>query len=1320
MEDKQRAHLNQRKQTLHPKQRANIFSKIFFCWALPLFVKGFKKNLAEEDLYGPLKDHESKLLGDRLENAWIKEENSRRNPSFWRALIRVFGKECAMYGLMLAVIEFVIKMSQPLFIGKLMEYYTPNQNTITKNTAYIYASGIVVMSFFNVLLGHSYMLGLQHLGMKIRVASCSLIYRKSLRLSKTALIETTVGQMVNLLSNDVNRFDLAATHVHNLWVSPIETIIVIYFLYTMLGPSSLTGIGILLLFIPIQMYLGKRTSVYRLRTALKTDQRVRLMNEIICGIQVIKMYTWEKPFAKLVEVARKLEIQQIRATSYIRAVNMSFTIFLNRTAIFLCILTYVLTGNTVQSQYVYVLTSFYGMLRQNLTMFLPQGVTILAETHVSVKRIQKFLLLEEIQNENRHLYGMKGYKGEKKSKSEKNGSVSLPQILDIPTEKSVGIYMDSVSVKWVSTSADYTLDNLNVNVGSNQLVAVVGPVGSGKTTLLHVILKELPLTKGSLDVGGTISYASQEPWLFGGSIRQNILFGLDMDMKRYKEVVRVCALERDFSLFPYGDRTIVGERGAMLSGGQKARINLARAIYKDADIYLLDDPLSAVDTHVGKQLFDDCIVGFLSNKCVVLVTHQLQYLRTVDRIYLLENGKVTISGSYNELKNSEDEFLKLLEGEPQEEDEKNNATVKKAKSSKSLEKIDLPSEVKEQRGSGNISKKVYKSYLRAGGNFVASLFLAVLFISVQVAGSGADYFLTFWVNLEQSRLENNLSQSHDNKSNASNKVEVEEEFEEFFFNSQSCLYIYSALVAFVIFMSLTRSLSFFTFCMRASRNLHNRMFSRIVYTSMRFFNLNSSGRILNRFSKDMGSIDETLPIAIIDTIQIGMIALAINVVIATVNPWIMLPTIIIFGLFYVFRVIFLATSRNLKRIEGTTRSPVFTHMTASLQGLTTIRAFGAQKILRTEFDQHQDLHSSAFYMFLGCNRTFGFWLDFHCVIYIALVTLSFLFMGTETFGGNVGLGITQSITLTGMLQWGMRQWSELENQMTSVERVVEYTEVTPEPDDETKRPPQSWPTKGTVEFKSVSMQYAPDEPMVLKELNFKVKSAEKIGIVGRTGAGKSSLISALFRLTNTEGEILIDGVDTKQISLQSLRSKISIIPQEPVLFSGTLRKNLDPFDEYNDDQLWEALEEVELKSAISDLPLGLHTVVSEGGTNFSVGQRQLLCLARAVVRSNKILVLDEATANVDPQTDELIQTTIRKKFKDCTVLTIAHRLHTVMDSDKILVMEAGRAAEFDHPHVLLQNTEGILYGLVRQTGKGMAENLMKIAEESYTLDHSTM
>ncbi|XP_063913516.1 probable multidrug resistance-associated protein lethal(2)03659 [Zophobas morio] len=1305
MEDQQRTQCKQSKQSLHPKQRASFLSNIFFCWALPLFVKGFKKDLVEDDLWGTLKAHESKLLGDRLERAWLKEENSRRTPSLWRALIRVFGKECALYGLFLAVIELVIKMSQPLLLGKLMEYYTPNQTTVSENAAYLYAGGIVGMSFLSVLMGHSYILGLQHLGMKIRVASCSLMYRKSLRLSKCALVDTTVGQMVNLLSNDVNRFDMCVTHMHYLWLTPILTIIVMYLLYTTLGFSALIGIAILLSFIPLQMYLGKRTSVYRLRTALKTDQRVRLMNEIICGIQVIKMYTWEKPFAKLVDVARKLEIHQIRITSYIRALNMSFTIFLNRTAIFLCILTYVLTGNALQSQYVYVLSAFYGMLGQSLTTFFPRAVTMLAETNVSVKRVQKFLMSDEVEIG----YKIKDNIGSKEDKKEKNEC--LPLIKEaVPTEER-GIYLDQVSAKWVSTSIDYTLRDVNVNIGSTQLVSIIGPVGSGKTTLLHVILKEILLLKGTLNVRGTISYASQEPWLFGGSIKQNILFGQQMDMKRYKEVIRVCALERDFSLFTYGDRTIVGERGTMLSGGQKARINLARAIYKDADIYLLDDPLSAVDTLVGKQLFDDCIVGYLRNKCVVLVTHQLQYLRAVDKIYLLENGCVTASGTYTELKKSENEFLTLLEGEPEEEEDKKISTLEKTKSLTSLEQVDVPTEVKEQRGSGNISKRVYTSYISAGGNIFAGLFLAILFILVQLASSGSDYFLSFWVNLEQIRLGRNQTETYINGDR--NDTSMNEKFEEIFFTSENCLYLYSTLVAFVIFSSLTRSLNFFRFCMKASRSLHNRMFTRIVYTSMRFFNVNPSGRILNRFSKDMGSIDEVLPIAIIDTIQIGMIVFSINIVVGIVNPWILIPSVIIFGLFYAFRIIFLATSRDLKRIEGTTRSPVFTHMTASLQGLTTIRALGAQDVLQFEFDKHQDFHSSAYYMFLGCSRTFGFWLDLHCVIYIGLVTLSFLFIGTETFGGNVGLGITQSINLTGMLQWGMRQWSELENQMTSVERVVEYTEITPEPDDETKNPSPSWPTAGVIDFQSVSMRYAPEEPTVLKNLTFTIKSAEKVGIVGRTGAGKSSLISALFRLADVEGAIVIDGIDTKTISLQSLRSKISIIPQEPVLFSGTLRKNLDPFDEYSDETLWDALEEVELKSAISDLPLGLQNNVSEGGSNFSVGQRQLLCLARAIVRSNQILILDEATANVDPQTDELIQTTIRRKFKDCTVLTIAHRLHTVMDSDKILVMDAGQAAEFDHPHLLLQDTTGIFYGLVKQTGKGMAENLVKIAEDAY-------
>lgn len=409
-------------------------------------------------------------------------------------------------------------------------------------------------------------------------------------------------------------------------------------------------------------------------------------------------------------------------------------------------------------------------------------------------------------------------------------------------------------------------------------------------------------------------------------------------------------------------------------------------------------------------------------------------------------------------------------------------------------------------------------------------------------------------------------------------------------------------------------------------------------------------------------------------------------------------------------------SFSKKRFPKTTfnvsaRSPVFSHINASLQGLTTIRAFGAQDILRSEFDRHQDVHSSAFYLFLSCNRTFGFWLDLHCVIYIALVTVSFFFMENGISSGNVGLAITQAMSLTGMFQWGMRQWAELENSMTSVERVVEYVELEEEDHKDDMKQPKAWPEKGCLQFQSVYLKYALNKPYILNNLTFKIQPMEKVGIVGRTGAGKSSLISALFRMAYIEGKILIDGVNTNDIPLDSLRSKISIIPQEPIIFSGTLRSNLDALNEHNDADIWRAIEQVHLKSVLSNLNSGLDSKLSEGGTNLSVGQKQLVCLARAIIRNNRVLVLDEATANVDPKTDALIQETIRQNFAHCTVLTIAHRLHTIMDSDKVLVMDGGQVIEFDHPYMLLQNHEGIFYKLVKETGNATCEQLTAIAKK---------
>ncbi|XP_074031118.1 ATP-binding cassette subfamily C member 4-like [Leptinotarsa decemlineata] len=1055
--------------------------------------------------------------------------------------------------------------------------------------------------------------------------------------------------------------------------------------------------------------MAKLTSKFRLRTAICTDERVRLMNEIISGIQVIKMYTWEKPFTKLVEITRKKEISQIRATSTIRAIMMSCNVIMTRSAVCLCVLTYVFTGNPLNATYAYTVSSFYNVLRVAVTQFFPQATTQFAETRVSVKRIQTFLLYDELPRN-----VMMGSGHLPNGVSEKKHSDAKP--------KEVRVQLRNVSVKWLKSLNESTLENINFKATSRQLIAVVGPVGGGKTTLLHAILKELAPVEGSIDIVGSASYASQEPWLFGGSVRQNILFGQEYDEKKYDEVIRVCALQRDFTLFPYGDRTLVGERGVTLSGGQRARINLARAVYKEADIYLLDDPLSAVDTHVGKQLFNECICGYLKNKCVVLVTHQLQFLRNANCIYLLEDGKVRMSGTYQEMKNSGSDFTKLLAESKEEEKKGEIRRLSKIEEKDKNEKGDAPaiSLEREQRASGIITWHVYSSYLKAGGNWCKTIVLFLLFLLSQTFGSMTDYFLTIWVNLEQWRVANGKAKSTFTELNDTDVAisKTTGEYSDNIFDSlltkDITIGIYSSLVFMAVFLTVTRSISFFRYCMTASTRLHNLMFSKIVYSAMRFFNTNPSGRILNRFSKDIGTVDETLPIAIVDTIQIGLTVVAITLVIASLNPWIIAPTMIILIIFYILRKKFLVSSRNIKRVEAITRSPIYTHLAASLQGITTIRAFEAEEILTKEFDNYQDAYSSAYFMFLTANRGFGFWLDLHCVIFVALVLVSILILKGETFGGNVGLSLTQAMSLSGMFQWGIRQWSELENQMTSVERIQEYADIVPERDSNTVNPPIFWPDAGKVRFADLSLRYSKDDPHVLKNLSFEIEPREKIGIVGRTGAGKSSLIQALFRLADIEGNIFIDDVDTKTVSLEILRSKISIIPQEPVLFSGTLRKNLDPFDEYQDEILWNALEEVELKHAVDELPAGLDSKMAEGGSNFSMGQRQLVCLARAIVRNNKILVLDEATANVDPQTDGLIQSTIRQKFANCTVLTIAHRLHTIMDSDKVLVMDAGKAVEFDHPFELLQNKNGFFYGLVKQTGMAMAENLQAIAEENFT------
>ncbi|XP_025993846.1 probable multidrug resistance-associated protein lethal(2)03659 [Solenopsis invicta] len=1339
----------------NPRAGANVFSVLTFAWVLRIFMLGYRRDLEITDLYTPLKEHTSSIIGTKLSNAWDKEceayqrrlEKSKslkkvKEPSLMKVLIKVFGFEVLLYGIIMAIFELVLRVLQPLLLGRLLHYF--NSTDVDKGYAYGVAVGVILCSAVNVFATHMFMMGIMHMGMKIRVACCSLIYRKTLKMTRTALGETTIGQAVNLLSNDVNRFDVSIIFLHYLWLGPVETIILTYVMWDLvgIGVSSIIGVATLLMFIPLQVWLGKKASVLRLKTAMRTDERVRLTNEIVTGIQAIKMYTWENPFSALIDKARRKEINVIRWASYIRGVTLSFTIFSTRLSLFITVLAYVLLGDTIKAEIVFVITAYYNSLRNCMTVFFPNGVTQVAEAIVSIKRLQKFLMYEELTHpeieakndskSNPKTFDNKDLKNYDKNSAKENNEENwkennkenekksnkddlIEQKSGYTTINQHSISIENGSAKWLEYERQDTLQNINMQVRPGELIAIVGQVGSGKSSLLNVILRELRLQEGSIQINGKIVYASQEPWLFAGSVRQNILFGRKMDKIRYDRVTKVCQLKRDFTLLPYGDKTIVGERGISLSGGQRARINLARAVYAEADIYLMDDPLSAVDAHVGKHMFEECIDKYLRGKTRILVTHQLQYLTNVGKIIVLKDGAIQAQGTYDELGSMGIDFGRLLESQA-DSDEKTSqppsASVSRSNSRTasitSLSSFETngtstqkePEEVAETRTAGSISGQVFTDYFRAGGNWCIIFLVALLCILAQLTASGGDYFLSAWTKIEEKYM------------NKTDDVIVENP--EAAFTRMQCIYIFTALIVLTICFTLIRSFFFFWTSMQASIHLHDRMFRSISRATMRFFNTNTSGRILNRFSKDVGAVDELLPTAFIDSIQIGLTLLGIIVVVAVANVWLLIPTVVIGIIFYYLRIFYLTTSRNIKRLEGVTRSPVFAHLSATLQGLPTIRAFEAEEILTKEFDNHQDLHSSAWFLFIGSSRAFGFWLDVFCVIYIIFVTLSFLVLnfydpGTHD-GARVGLAITQSIGLTGMFQWGMRQSAELENQMTSVERILEYNKVESEPPLESapgKKPNAEWPPEGKIEFKNVFLRYAPLEPPVLKNLSFVILPREKIGIVGRTGAGKSSLIQAVFRLAEIDGLIEIDQIDTASIGLHDLRSKISIIPQEPFLFSGTLRRNLDPFDMYMDAPLWQALEEVELKE------MGLEAHVNEGGSNLSVGQRQLVCLARAIVRNNPILVLDEATANVDPRTDELIQTTIRNKFEKCTVLTIAHRLNTVMDSDRILVMDAGTAVEFDHPYVLLQKETGYLKSMVQETGKAMAEALIAIARECY-------
>ncbi|XP_055866421.1 multidrug resistance-associated protein 1-like isoform X2 [Biomphalaria glabrata] len=1227
--------------------------------------------------------------------------------SLFKVLVKTYGIEL----LNAQVCKFVYDLLQfvsPLLLSTLIQYTqekldNPSQTHEWKG--YVYASSFFVVSMAgSIMFNQNFHLGMT-LGMRIKAALIAAVYRKSLTISNEAKKQSTVGEIVNLMSVDCHRMQDVTGYLWMLWSAPLQIGLALYMLWDVMGVSTLAGLGVMVLLMPLNGFIAMKQRKYQISQMKLRDQRIKLMSEVLSGIKVLKLYAWETSFQKKVEEIRDKELELLKKTAYLNA----FSTFCWTTAPYMVTLatfaTYVQVSDTHQldATKAFVALSLFNILRFPINL-LPMMVSFIVQATVSMKRISKFLRQEDL---------------------------DLDSVCYDPNFESA-VRIENGTFTWDATLNNPTLSNINVNIPEGRLIAIVGQVGSGKSSLISAILGEMQKLQGEVTIKSSIAYVPQQAWIQNATLKDNILFGKEEDPDVYDKVLEACALKPDLEILPGADLTEIGEKGINLSGGQKQRVSMARAVYSDADIYLLDDPLSAVDSHVGKHIFQNVIsskTGMLKNKTRVLVTHGIHWLPQVDNIVVMTDGRISEVGTYEQLLSHDGDFAKFLktyltQETEDEEDDPEIAAIKakilekvetvvssvtsgdeRTKSDKGLTRqmsrqittsmkeketkedpknaptkskagTDLTQEEKSE--TGKVKYSVFLVYFKAIGLW-ATLFFFSFFAGYQAANVYSSIWLSDWT---ADSVLNNRSLS--NTSEYSNRNDM-------------YLGVYGALGAGQALLILLYSIIASIRMVRAAGTLHNHMLANVLRSPMSFFDTTPSGRIMNRFSGDVETVDNTLPSLFRSWMNTFFGTISTIIVISYSTPIFMVVILPLGVLYYLVQRFYIPTSRQLKRIESTTKSPVFTHFTETITGATSIRAYKATKRFTEESQARVDKNLVFYFAGIASNRWLATRLEF-LGNFVVLAAAMFAVVAGDINPSIVGLSVSYALQVTGGLNWMVRMTSDLETNIVAVERINEYTQTPSEAAwiNPFKQPISNWPVNGAIGFNDYKTRYRPELELVLKGLTCLIKGGEKVGVVGRTGAGKSSLTVALFRLIEaSSGSIAIDDTVISDIGLHDLRSRLTILPQDPVLFSGTLRMNLDPFNSYTDAMIWRALEHAHLKSFVEETPAGLEFVCDEGGQNLSVGQRQLVCLARSLLRKTKILVLDEATAAVDMETDDLIQKTIRSEFKDCTVLTIAHRLNTIMDYDRIMVLDQGEIKEFDAPDILLKNKQSIFYGMAK-------------------------
>lgn len=1262
-------------------------------------------------------------------------------------------------------------IAQALSIGYLTKNLTTEQDieSVGKGFWSINLLYVFIIAFSSIMMSitqHGVFYYSLKAAIKARGAIASQVYKKLLRISPEVFSRlSSEGKIGNLLVTDLQRIFDSFNYAHFAWFGVIEMVVFFGILYSDFGVSAVIGFALVIVLVPLQLVFSSMIAKGRAKVTLAADRRIQKMGDILSGIRMVKYEVLEQHFESVIKELRAQEIEKLTTPLLLKSVN-SGLYFVVPTIISLIVFTShtLLFGRELNPSNAFTSIALFSIMSRILIL-LPVSWLALSEGKVSFNRLDNFFDLPELSylraedrldiiNKHVEAHTEIGNSMEKSKEisdvSSEGLELNLAKSIDEATSiednhsnamvprDSVGesdmgeskckVKLDGVKFRLNGTGSEKEdtgkLKNSNsekeINLWANdgEMVCIIGDVGSGKSNILKCIIGDLEKTNGNLKVEGKVAYCSQIPWIISGTVRDNIiLFGAkfedeDFDREWYENVINVCCLRQDLLNFPAGDLTEVDK--ITISGGQKARLSLARAVYSKPDIFILDDVLSAVDVGISKKLIN-CLLGvngLLSKSTRIFATHNYNVLPHANRIMVVENGSISFCGDFDNLiQNSK--YGEILNVKAKIEKNEVDEGADKTEQTKTTINID-PTQNEGQQNSnagklvksedrkyGEVSFRVFLDYVSEGGGVLAILWILFIFIGAQTLRQLAQIWIGRWTS------------TFDSNPNAS-------------FTEQNRYFVKTTwgLTISSLVLTILRSVQLAMRALAASKRLHNKLLNRILYAKLYFFDINPKGRILNRFSKDVDAMDMALPIASQDVLQIFILTVSSIITISWILPWILLTIPPILFCFICLQYIYKKSSRELKRLDGISFSPIYSNLIQSFSGASTIRAYGQNKDFIQNFETLVDTNHSTTLMFQTSGRWLGVRLDLLTALVIFVIGLVIILLGESIDRGLAGVALSESILLTGSLQWGTRQAAECENIFTSVERIITMTKETPIEENHhqngegkgkevaSNRDDEHWPVSGSVSFQNISMKYRSELEDVLQNLSFGINGQEKVGICGRSGSGKSSITYCLFNFNElSAGKIEIDGDDISEMPLQKLRKAISIVPQDPIFFNGTIRENLDPESKKSDAILWDVLEKVGMASKLKhgsegpkgqiilDSTSGLDTIITDDGGNFSIGEKQLLSLARAILFDSKIIVLDEASSSLDQHSDEHIQKVVRQEFRDKTIIIIAHRLETLKDCDKILVLEKGTLVEFDTPENLLK-LKGKYFEMVKISESG--------------------